>query len=89
VIAAVTRCDLLQTVRLDIDGGAGEGRIPALRHLVNTMIKQLGVFTTKVTRVAREVGTEGCPRVPIGCQLPLIPNPRNSDSLGIPESAEF
>ena len=58
-IAAVARGDLTQTVRLDVDGRPLEGEFLRSANLVNTMIQQLGVFTAEVTRVAREVGTEG------------------------------
>src|SRR5207302_895565 len=58
-ITAVARGDLLQTVRLDVDGRPLQGEFLRLATIVNTMIKQLGVFTSEVTRVAREVGTEG------------------------------
>ena len=51
--------DLLQTVRLDVDGRPLEGEFLQSANIVNTMIKQLSVFTSEVTRVAREVGTEG------------------------------
>ena len=51
--------DLLQTVRLDVDGRLLEGEFLRSATIVNTMIKQLSVFTSEVTRVAREVGTEG------------------------------
>src|SRR5216683_320040 len=59
VISAVAQGDLLQTVRLDVDGRPLEGEFLQSASIVNTMIKQLGVFTSEVTRVAREVGTEG------------------------------
>ncbi len=59
VIGAVAQGDLLQTVRLDVDGRPLEGEFLQSAMIVNTMIKQLGVFTSEVTRVAREVGTEG------------------------------
>src|SRR5437762_12643301 len=59
VISAVAQGDLLQTVRLDVDGRALEGEFLRAATIVNTMIKQLSVFTSEVTRVAREVGTEG------------------------------
>src|ERR1041385_1329603 len=59
VIAAVAQGDLLQTVRLDVDGRPLKGEFLRSAHIVNTMIKQLSVFTSEVTRVAREVGTEG------------------------------
>jgi HAMP domain-containing protein/signal transduction histidine kinase/DNA-binding response OmpR family regulator len=58
-IAAVAQGDLTQTVRLDVDGRPLEGEFLRAANLVNTMIQQLGVFTAEVTRVAREVGTEG------------------------------
>ena len=59
VISAVAQGDLLQTVRLDVDGRPLEGEFLQSASIVNTMIKQLGVFTSEVTRVAREVGTDG------------------------------
>src|SRR5438034_960478 len=58
-IAAVAQGDLLQTVRLDVDGRPLKGEFLQSATIVNTMIKQLSVFTSEVTRVAREVGTEG------------------------------
>src|SRR5213083_2493689 len=58
-IAAVAQGDLLQTVRLDVDGRPLKGEFLQSASIVNTMIKQLSVFTSEVTRVAREVGTEG------------------------------
>jgi HAMP domain-containing protein len=58
-IAAVAQGDLLQTVRLEVDGRPLEGEFLRAATIVNTMIKQLSVFTSEVTRVAREVGTEG------------------------------
>ncbi len=58
-LAAVAQGDLLQTVRLDVDGRPLEGEFLRSATIVNTMIKQLGVFTSEVTRVAREVGTDG------------------------------
>jgi HAMP domain-containing protein/CheY-like chemotaxis protein/signal transduction histidine kinase len=58
-IAAVAQGDLLQTVQLDVDGRPLKGEFLRSAEIVNTMIKQLNVFTSEVTRVAREVGTEG------------------------------
>jgi HAMP domain-containing protein/signal transduction histidine kinase/DNA-binding response OmpR family regulator len=58
-ISAVAKGDLLQTVNLDVDGRPLKGEFLRSANIVNTMIKQLGVFTSEVTRVAREVGTEG------------------------------
>jgi HAMP domain-containing protein/CheY-like chemotaxis protein/signal transduction histidine kinase len=58
-IAAVAQGDLLQTVQLDVDGRPLKGEFLRSAEIVNTMIEQLNVFTSEVTRVAREVGTEG------------------------------
>src|SRR5512133_2624485 len=58
-LAAVAQGDLLQTVKLDVDGRPLQGEFLQSATIVNTMIKQLSVFTSEVTRVAREVGTEG------------------------------
>ena len=58
-IAAVARGDLLETVQLEVDGRPLKGEFLRLANIVNTMIKQLSVFTSEVTRVAREVGTDG------------------------------
>ena len=58
-IAAVAQGNLAQTVRLDVAGRPLEGEFLRSANIVNTMIQQLGVFTAEVTRVAREVGTDG------------------------------
>jgi HAMP domain-containing protein/CheY-like chemotaxis protein/signal transduction histidine kinase len=58
-IAAVAQGNLNQTVRLDVDGRPLEGEFLRSASIVNTMIQQLGIFTAEVTRVAREVGTDG------------------------------
>src|SRR4026209_1099899 len=58
-VAAVAQGNLLNTVRLEVDGRPLKGEFLEAATIVNTMIKQLSVFTTEVTRVAREVGTEG------------------------------
>ncbi len=58
-VAAVAQGNLLQTVQLDVDGRPLGGEFLQSATIVNTMIKQLSVFTSEVTRVAREVGTEG------------------------------
>jgi HAMP domain-containing protein/CheY-like chemotaxis protein/signal transduction histidine kinase len=58
-IAAVAEGNLTQTVRMDVDGRPLEGDFLRSAKIVNTMIQQLGVFTSEVTRVAREVGTDG------------------------------
>src|SRR6195256_1142328 len=59
VVAAVAKGDLLQTARLDVDRRPLKGEFLHAATIVNTMLKQLGVFTSEVTRVAREVGTDG------------------------------
>ncbi|HEX4293565.1 MAG TPA: HAMP domain-containing protein, partial [Rhizomicrobium sp.] len=58
-ITAVAQGDLLQSVHLDVEGRPLKGEFLRSATIVNTMIRQLGVFTSEVTRVAREVGTEG------------------------------
>jgi HAMP domain-containing protein len=58
-LAAVAQGDLSQTVRLDVDGRPLQGEFLRSATIINSMIKQLGVFTSEVTRVAREVGTDG------------------------------
>jgi HAMP domain-containing protein/signal transduction histidine kinase/DNA-binding response OmpR family regulator len=58
-IGAVAKGDLTQTMSLDVDGRPLVGEFHRNAKLVNTMIAQLSVFTSEVTRVAREVGTEG------------------------------
>src|SRR5215813_7885879 len=58
-IEAVAQGDLLVSMRLDVDGRELKGEFLRSATIVNTMIKQLSVFTSEVTRVAREVGTDG------------------------------
>jgi HAMP domain-containing protein/CheY-like chemotaxis protein len=58
-IGAVAKGDLSQSMELEVDGRALRGEFLRSAKLVNTMIEQLTVFTSEVTRVAREVGTEG------------------------------
>src|SRR5215470_5845215 len=58
-IGAVAKGDLGQAMSLDVDGRPLEGEFLRSAQLVNRMIDQLSVFTSEVTRVAREVGTEG------------------------------
>jgi HAMP domain-containing protein/CheY-like chemotaxis protein len=59
VITAVAHGDLSQTVDLDVDGQALQGEFARTAKTVNTMVSQLSSFASEVTRVAREVGTEG------------------------------
>jgi PAS domain S-box-containing protein len=58
-VAAVARGDLSQTVALEVDGRPLKGEFLQSAAIVNTMMKQLKAFTSEVTRIAREVGTEG------------------------------
>jgi HAMP domain-containing protein len=59
VIGAVARGDLSQTMMLGIDGRPLRGEFLRIGKIVNTMVDQLSSFASEVTRVAREVGTEG------------------------------
>jgi HAMP domain-containing protein/CheY-like chemotaxis protein/signal transduction histidine kinase len=59
VIGAVAKGDLGQTVSLESDGKPLLGEFLRTAKTVNTMVAQLGLFASEVTRVAREVGTEG------------------------------
>ncbi len=54
VTTAVARGDLSKKVTVDV-----KGEILELKNTVNTMVDQLNSFASEVTRVAREVGTEG------------------------------
>ncbi|CDX44531.1 GAF sensor hybrid histidine kinase [Mesorhizobium sp. ORS 3359] len=59
VIGAVAKGDLSQTMMVEIDGRPLRGEFLRIGKVVNTMVGQLGSFASEVTRVAREVGTEG------------------------------
>ncbi|HXS53461.1 MAG TPA: HAMP domain-containing protein, partial [Usitatibacter sp.] len=59
VIGAVAQGDLSQTMALEVDGQALEGEFLRTAKTINKMVEQLGSFASEVTRVAREVGTEG------------------------------
>ena len=59
VIGAVARGDLSETMALEIDGRPLTGEFLRTARTVNTMVEQLNGFASEVTRVAREVGTEG------------------------------
>ncbi|HMU54120.1 MAG TPA: HAMP domain-containing protein, partial [Nitrospira sp.] len=58
-VGAVAKGDLSQAMALEKDGRPLEGEFLRSAKLLNKMIEQLSVFTSEVTRVAREVGTEG------------------------------
>ncbi|HEY6529853.1 MAG TPA: HAMP domain-containing protein [Cellvibrionaceae bacterium] len=59
VIGAVAKGDLSQTMELDVDGRPLKGQFLRAASTANTMVEQLSSFASEVTRVAREVGTEG------------------------------
>src|SRR5579885_2226041 len=59
VIGAVARGDLGQSMSLDVEGRPLKGEFLHTAHVVNAMVGQLNNFASEVTRVAREVGTEG------------------------------
>jgi HAMP domain-containing protein/signal transduction histidine kinase/DNA-binding response OmpR family regulator len=59
VIGAVAQGDLSQTMALEIDDRALQGEFLRTAKTINKMVDQLGSFAAEVTRVAREVGTEG------------------------------
>jgi HAMP domain-containing protein/signal transduction histidine kinase/CheY-like chemotaxis protein len=54
VTTAVARGDLSKKITVDV-----RGEILELKNTINTMVDQLNAFSSEVTRVAREVGTEG------------------------------
>ncbi|HEV2229556.1 MAG TPA: HAMP domain-containing protein [Steroidobacteraceae bacterium] len=58
-ISAVAKGDLQQAMNLEVDGRPLKGEFLRSATIVNTMIEQMSAFTSEVTRVAREVGTEG------------------------------
>src|SRR5207342_2963071 len=54
VTTAVAKCDLSKKITVDV-----KGEILELKNTINTMVDQLNSFSSEVTRVALEVGTEG------------------------------
>src|SRR5947209_10142704 len=56
VTTAVANGDLSKKITAD-----AKGEILELKNTINTMVDQLNAFASEVTRVAREVGTEGKP----------------------------
>src|SRR5215470_17119850 len=59
VIGAVAKGNLSQTMSTEIEGRPVKGEFLHTTKTVNAMVGQLGAFAAEVTRVAREVGTEG------------------------------
>ena len=54
VATAIARGDLSRKITVDV-----RGEILQIKNVINTMVDQLSSFASEVTRVAREVGTEG------------------------------
>jgi len=59
VIGAVAKGDLTQRMIIDAEDRPIQGEFMRTAKIVNTMVDQLGSFASEVTRVAREVGSEG------------------------------
>src|SRR5688572_22549851 len=59
VITSVAKGNLSQEMPLSIEGNPLQGEFLRIAKEVNGMVKQLNLFSMEVTRVAREVGTEG------------------------------
>src|SRR6266542_304020 len=59
VISAAAQGDLTQKMALSIEGRPMKGEFQHIGEVVNSMVDQLRAFADEVTRVAREVGTEG------------------------------
>src|SRR5438067_6947254 len=54
VVTAVASGDLSERITVDVSG-----EVLALKNTINTMVDQLRSFASEVTRVAKQVGTEG------------------------------
>src|SRR5690349_4390750 len=59
VISSVAKGNLSQEMPLEIGGHSLQGEFSRIAKEVNDMVKQLNLFSMEVTRVAREVGSEG------------------------------
>ncbi|MGI0487360.1 HAMP domain-containing protein [Pantanalinema rosaneae CENA516] len=70
VIRAVANGDLSQAIATEIEGRPLQGEFLQTAHIVNTMVDQLNSFASEVTRVAREVGTEG--KLGVQAQVPGV-----------------
>ncbi len=58
-IAGVVKGDLSQAMPIEVDGRPLKGEFLRSATIVNAMLEQMSAFTSEVTRVAREVGSEG------------------------------
>ncbi|HBE52170.1 MAG TPA: hybrid sensor histidine kinase/response regulator, partial [Cyanobacteria bacterium UBA11369] len=70
VIRAVANGDLSQAIATEIQGRPLQGEFLQTAQVVNTMVTQLNSFASEVTRVAREVGTEG--KLGVQAQVPGV-----------------
>src|SRR5262245_39368037 len=61
VIGAVAQGDLSQTMAIEVEDRPLQGEFLRTAKTINKMVDQLGSFASEVTRVAREVSTEGKP----------------------------
>src|SRR5258708_4816333 len=59
VTSAVAEGDLSQKMAVAIEGPPVKGEFQRIGRVVNSMVDQLPSFSSEVSRVAREVGTEG------------------------------
>ncbi len=59
ILGGVAKGDLAQIMTLETDGQPLKGEFLRMAKTVNAMVAQLNAFAAEVTRVAREVGTEG------------------------------
>lgn len=59
IIGSVAKGDLSQVMSMEVEGVPLKGAFRKTAKTLNTMVDQLGAFAAEVTRVAREVGTEG------------------------------
>jgi HAMP domain-containing protein/signal transduction histidine kinase len=59
VVGAVAKGDLSQTMELQAEGRPLKGEFLHIAKTINTMVDRLALVSSEVTRVAREVGTEG------------------------------
>ena len=76
VTTAVANGDLSKKITVDVSG-----EILELKNTINTMVDQLNSFASEVTRVAREVGSEGKARRP-GASRRRLRHVERSDRLG-------
>jgi len=81
VTIAVANGDLSKKITVDV-----RGEILQLKETINTMVEQLRSFASEVTRVAREVGTEG--RLGVQAVVPAWPHLERPDRLGQHDGCE-